>query len=471
MSRSHFPIGGLGLKLIAAFLLVIVVGVAATAILANQATTSEFRLYMFRGGMGSAGQVRAALTEYYAQRGSWAGVEAVFEADMGQMGMMGRFGRGPIGPMMGATMMGSDLALADASGRIVYSPQGRAGQQASAAELENGLPILVNGRRVGTLLGSALPLTAQDQAFLDQVNRAILVSGLIAGGLALILGAVLAASITAPLRRLRAAAEAIAQGRLDQRVPPGPPDEIGALSAAFNRMAEGLAQAEELRRRMVADIAHELRTPLSVIQAQVEALLDGVFPADAEHIRPIHEETLLLRRLVDDLRTLALADAGQLQLERAPTDVAGLVQRAVSRFQPQALEKGVTLTAEVAPDLPTLKLDAQRMDQVLGILLDNALRYTPAGGRVCVRVEKRGQDGRLRLSVSDTGPGIPTEDLPHVFDRFWRGEKSRSRAGGGSGLGLAIAKQLVEAHGGRIWAESTPGQGSTFFMELPVPKV
>ncbi|MER3458150.1 MAG: two-component sensor histidine kinase, partial [Chloroflexota bacterium] len=134
-------------------------------------------------------------------------------------------------------------------------------------------------------------------------------------------------------------------------------------------------------------------------------------------------------------------------------------------------EKGVTLTAEVASDLPTLKLDAQRMDQVLGILLDNALRYTPAGGRVCVRVERRGQDGRLYLGVSDTGPGIPAEDLPHVFDRFWRGEKSRSRAGGGSGLGLAIAKQLVEAHGGRLWAESTPGQGSTFFMELPVPKV
>lgn len=470
MSRSRFPISGLGLKLIGAFLLVIIVGVAVTAVLANQATTSEFRLYMFRGGMGSAGQIRAALAEYYAQRGGWAGVETVLETGMGQMGMMGRYGRGPMGPMMSATMMGSDLALADASGRIVYSPQGRAGQQASSAELENGLPILVNGRRVGTLLGSALPLTAQDQAFLDQVNRAILVSGLIAGGLALVLGAILAMSITAPLRRLRAAAEAIAQGRLDQRVPPGPPDEIGALSAAFNRMAEGLAQAEELRRRMVADIAHELRTPLSVIQAQVEALLDGVFPADAEHIRPIHEETLLLRRLVDDLRTLALADAGQLQLEPATVDVAGLVQRALSRFQPQALEKGVALTAEAAPDLPPLRLDAQRMDQVLGILLDNALRYTPAGGRIGVRVE-RSVNGRLRLSVSDTGPGIPAEDLPHVFDRFWRGEKSRSRARGGSGLGLAIAKQLVEAHGGRIWAESTPGQGTTFFMELPVPKV
>lgn len=468
MSRSRLPLGGLGLKLIGAFFLVIIVGIAVTAVLANQVTTSEFRLYMFRGGMGGAGQIRAALAEYYAQRGNWAGVGTVFETDMGPRGMMGQYRRGPMGPMMGAMAMSSDLALADASGRIVYSPQGRTGQQASPAELNNGLPILVNGQQVGTLLGGAVPLSAQDQAFLDQVNRAILVSGLIAGGLALIVGAILAASITAPLRRLRAAAEAIAQGRLDQRVPPGPPDEIGALSAAFNRMAESLAQAEELRRRMVADIAHELRTPLSVIQAQVEALLDGVFPADAAHIQPIHEETLLLRRLVDDLRTLALADAGQLQLELATVDVAGLVQRAVSRFQPQALEKSVTLTAEVASDLPTLKLDAQRMDQVLGILLDNALRYTPAGGRICVRVERRGQDGRLRLGVSDTGPGIPAEDLPHVFDRFWRGEKSRSRAGGGSGLGLAIAKQLVEAHSGRIWAESTPGQGSTFFMELPV---
>jgi signal transduction histidine kinase len=297
--------------------------------------------------------------------------------------------------------------------------------------------------------------------------------------------------MTAPLRRLTAAAEAVAQGDLSQRVPPGPDDEIGSLGNAFNRMAGSLEQAEDLRRHMVADIAHELRTPLSVIQAQVEAIQDGVFPADAEHIQPIHEETLLLKRLVDDLRTLALADAGQLALTPMPVDLDELARRAVSRFEPQATEKGVVLTADSSPALPTANLDPQRMDQVLGILLDNALRHTPPGGRIRLSVGpspltpgppllspkfgrgERGQGewgegGWLRLSVADSGPGIPPDDLPHVFDRFWRGEKSRSRAGGGSGLGLAIAKQLVEAHGGRIHAESAAGQGATFVIDVPV---
>lgn len=473
---------GLWLKLAGAFVLVIALGVTLTTILARQATATEFRYFMFRGGMGNAGQMRDALASYYAQHGSWTGVEDVFEPGMGPPGMMGRQGRGPMGPMMG-----SDIALADASGRIVYAPQGGTGRQVSPAELADGLPIVVNGQRVGTLLGGSEPLTAQDQLFLDRVNRAILVSGLAAGALALVLGALLAGGITAPLRRLTAAAEAIARGDLSQRVPPGPRDEIGILGEAFNRMASSLEQAEELRRQMVADIAHELRTPLTVIQGQVEALLDGVFPADSDHIRPIHEETLLLKRLVDDLRTLALADAGQLELTPAPVDVAGLVQRALDRFEPQAAEKGVTLKAELAPNLPPAELDAQRMDQVLGILLDNALRHTPAGGRISLsaglhlppspsplptglkpETGEGGEDHWLCLSITDTGPGIPAEDLPHIFDRFWRGEKSRSRAGGGSGLGLAIARQLVEAHGGHIRAESPPGRGATFVIELPV---
>jgi len=458
----HLLPTGLWLKLAGAFVLVIALGVTLTTILARQATATEFRYFMFRGGMGSAGQMRDALASYYAQHGSWAGVEGVFEPGMGPPGMMGRQGMGPRGPMMGG-----DIALADAAGRIIYSSQGGTGRQASPADLADGLPIVVNGQRVGTLLGGSEPLTAQDQLFLDRVNRAILVSGLAAGALALILGALLAGGITVPLRRLTAAAEAIARGDLSQRVPAGPHDEIGVLGEAFNRMAGSLQQAEDLRRQMVADIAHELRTPLTVIQGQVEALLDGVFPADSDHIRPIHEETLLLKRLVDDLRTLALADAGQLELTPAPVDVAGLVQRALDRFEPQAAAKGVTLRTELAPNLPRVELDAQRMDQVLGILLDNALRHTPAGGRISLSAGLGGK-GRLRLSVADTGPGIPIEDLPRIFDRFWRGEKSRSRAGGGSGLGLAIARQLVAAHGGHIRAESLPGQGATFIIELPI---
>jgi len=269
------------------------------------------------------------------------------------------------------------------------------------------------------------------------------------------------------MRELTDATRAIAAGDLTQRVTVDADDEIGDLARAFNQMAAGLERGEALRRQMTADIAHELRTPLSVIQGNVEALQDGVFPLTVEALEPIQAKTELLGRLVEDLRNLALAEAGQLPLDRQPTDLARLVEGAVAAFQPAAEAKGIALDLAAAPGLPLAEADPQRIEQVLVNLISNALRHTPAGGRVEIDLAPKPAGG-LTVRITDTGPGIPPEALTNVFERFYRVDRGRGRGeGGGTGLGLAVARSIVEAHGGVIRVENAPGRGASFWFTLP----
>jgi len=290
-------------------------------------------------------------------------------------------------------------------------------------------------------------------------------AGLAAGAAAIALGALLTRTLVRPLRTVEEGARRIAAGDLTHRVSVTSDDELGDLAARFNEMADALERQEMLRRSMMADIAHELRTPLAAIRAQVEAVQDGIFEATPENIGPVHDQVLLLGRLVDDLRELALAEAGQLPMERTEVDVRELVGRAVTAVQPGATKKGVSLSAMVAEGVPPVQGDPQRLEQVLGNLLANALRHTEPGGSITVRAESEG--ACVRLSVTDTGIGIAPKDLPRIFDRFYRADPSRAKTNGGTGLGLSIAKKLIEAHGGDISAASTPGQGATFTVRLP----
>ena len=453
-------------RLMAAFALVILVAIAIIFAIANQTTTNEFRSYMFRGGMSQSNQIANELAAYYAARGSWQGVDAFIGPAMppGMGQMMGR-GSGGFG------MMGTSLAVADVNGVIVTSWDAAAvGHKATNAQLARGTPIQVNGQLVGTLIEQAPGATALDSAqqdFLERVNLSILFAGGVAGVIALGIGFVLFRQITAPLYALTAASTRIASGDLTARVAKPGNDEIGQVGSAFNAMADSLNKSEDARRNMIADIAHELRNPLGVIQGQLEGMIDGVFPTTPEQIASVHDETLLLTRLVDDLRDLALADAGQLRIVRQPADLRALIEKTVAAFAPQAAEKNIALKSEIAPALPEVSIDAQRIEQVLRNLIGNALRHTPDGGVVSVQCSVNSGQSSVVVRVSDTGAGIPAEDLPHVFERFWRGDKSRSRAGGGAGLGLAIAKQLVTAHGGAIGVESNAGRGATFWFTLP----
>jgi len=365
--------------------------------------------------------------------------------------------------------------LADPEGRVLAdSAGGSLNRQLPSEVLAQSVPVVDpgSGRQVAVLV-PVMPRRLEsslETRFLRGVIRTLAWAALAASVVALILGLLLARGITAPVQALTAAAQRIASGERGVTVEITGQDELAVLGQTFNTMSAALAQQEELRRRMVADIAHELRTPLSVIKGQLEALLDGVFPLTRENLLPIHEESLLLARLVEDLRDLSLAESGQLQLAYEPVDVTLLVNGAAAAVEPMAIEKGVTLKINIPPNLPTITGDAQRLRQVLFNLLNNALRYTPQGGwvRVSAAVADKPGEQDLLITVQDTGPGIAPDDLPHVFDRFYRGDKARSRSAGGSGLGLAIARQLVEAHGGRIMVESEPGQGATFTIALPV---
>lgn len=310
-----------------------------------------------------------------------------------------------------------------------------------------------------------------EHAFVDAVNHSLWLAGLASGLGAIVLGIVLSRRIVAPLGRLTVAVQRIAGGDLSHRVGISGKDEIGQLATAFDSMAANLARSEETRRHMLADVAHELRTPVSIIQGSLEAMMDGVLPPTPANLASAHEETRHLSRLISDLREISLAESGQLRLELSDLAVSDLFIRGIEVNQPEAAVREVRLQAEVGDSPSFVRVDRDRFLQIINNLIANALRYTPAGGSVTLSADGPGKDGILsgmvRVSVADTGSGIPANELPHVFDRFYRVDKSRTRASGGSGLGLALVKQLVEAHGGSVWAESEAGHGSRFSFTVP----
>ncbi len=474
-------------RLMSVFLGVIVVGVIVMVTSVRLSTAAQLRRRVLSDDVAQANALATLLAGYYSQNGSWKEVGAFlasapqtqnsssstsgFEMGPGMMGpgMMGNWGN-----WMGVTRATGPLenrvVLLDASGRVVADTgQASLGEQHPAQHLENGAHIVVNGETVGTVLvGSMIEpvLNPADEDFLRSVNFSIFLTSLTVGLLALLLGSLLFRQITSPLRVLSQSAQAIAGGDLGRRVPVRSNDEIGRVARSFNQMAESLAQADIQRRNMIADIAHELRTPLTVIQGNLEALMDGVYDLTTENVAAVHKQTVVLSRLVADLRDLALAEAGRLQLERKPVSLAKVIAQVGEGLEVQAHEKGVTLNFKIADALPEIEADEQRMAQVLFNLMSNALRYTPSGGTITTIAELR--DGRVLVSVRDTGTGIAPQDLPHVFERFYRADRSRARTTGGSGLGLTISKQIVEAHGGQIWAQSWLGAGSTFAFSLPL---
>ena len=486
----------LWVKLVGIFVLVILVGNAVVVIATNRAASGQIELYVTQAGRQWAEELAPVLAAYYARNGSWEGVESLLqtprqagaaamtergcERGMGEWEMMGmkeregwrdcRWSSSEM-EMMDATELWAAsvnrLVLTDANGAVVADTSGHlVGGQLMEDDLARGVPVVANGETVGVLIATPVDEPgAPADSLLSAVNRSVLWASVVAGIVALALGSLLFLQMMRPLRSLARAAQGISAGDLSQRADDRGQDEVAQVARTFNEMASSLQRYESERRQVFAAIAHELRTPLSVIQGNLEAMLDGVLPANAEELALLHQEARLLNRLIEDLRTLSLADAGQLKLRKEPVRVDELVAQVVERLRLHAEEKKMTLTANIADDIPLILADKERLIQVLTNLVHNALRYTPPGARIVVAT--RAISNGVEISVSDNGPGIPPQDLPRIFERFWRGEKSRSRSTGGSGLGLAVVKQLVEAHGGRISVRSAPGKGAQFIIFLP----
>ena len=300
-------------------------------------------------------------------------------------------------------------------------------------------------------------------------RQSLIMAGAAAGAAGVLVIGLLTRQALAPVRGLTNAARRLGKGDLSYRVPQVRRDELGQLAATFNEMAVGLEEAAHLRKAMTADIAHELRTPLTNIQGYLEAIKDGVVQPDTQTIGVLHEQTVHLAHLVDDLRLLALADAGRLNLDKRPLRLDLLAADAVAAFKPRAVDKKINLAVVASMATPLADLDRTRITQVIANLVENALRHTPENGSVNVMVGTL-NPYVLMLVIEDSGPGIPADQLARVFDQFYRVDQSRSRTTGGAGLGLTIVKKLVEAHGGSVRAESEPGRGARFIIELPVSK-
>jgi len=454
------------IRLIFSFILIVLVSVTGVVLIARTGAASEVRAFVTQGGMGRLDDLTSQLEEYYKVHNTWDGVDSLLENPLspgqGRRGGMGQSEQGYMGGMMNQS-----LRLADKDGNIIADNQNTATGKLSPEELVLSIPLEVDKKTVGYLVTeSAMLFTTSDESFLvSRLTRAAMIAGLIAGGVSLLLALYLTYRLFKPVRELTYAAQRLTQGDLTGRVKANSSDELGQLGRTFNQMAESLQKAQESRRAMTADIAHELRTPLAVQRANLEALVDGIYPLTKENLDSVLEQNHLLNRLVDDLRTLALADAGQLYLEKTTVNLSEIVENIADRFKPQAGAARVEIVVFKEPGEYMASLDSGRIEQILNNLLSNALRYTPQGGHIQIRQVSTA--GNVSVSVHDSGPGIPAEALPNVFERFYRADKSRSRNEGGSGLGLAIARQLALAHGGSLTAENHPQGGAVIILSLP----
>lgn len=441
-------------KLIVAFLSIGVISVAIIFATARWNTRAEFIRFLTDREQT---ELVTELADYHLEHGRWAGAEQILGA--------AQPGQAPVGPGPGRRR--PPFALANPDGLILIPNEGyRKGERVYHDVLAAGIPISENGELIGILVPVRMPFEGnpREVEFIDRINLTLLYGALIGALIALLLGILLSRTLTRPIRELTRATHAVSEGDLSQQVQVRSDDELGELARTFNRMSAELSRSLETRKQMTADIAHELRTPLSLILGHAEAVHDGVLPPTRENFEIIREEAARLGHIVEDLRTLSLADAGELSISPQPVEPERLVREAASLFHVEARRKDISLEVNIAPGLPEIEVDPGRMTQVITNVLDNAIRHTPGGGRI--QISARDVEADLEIAVQDNGPGLPPGEAERIFERFHRTDESRRRADGGSGLGLAIARSIVQAHGGQVWAQAEAGQGLRIVIRL-----
>jgi len=442
--------GKLQYRLLLAFTLVILVAIGAVLFFVNQATKDEIQRFREQVDNSRALRMQSELTRIYFINRDWEGVQPIIE--------------------QWSNLYEQQIVLTDTEGIIVADSQGRLSGEYEPDSPGRVISFPFQREGFGTLY--LIPKSSSELSFesfqllFKSIGRFFLWGGMIAIIIALILTYFFSRRILSPVRELTQAARQLGSGDFTQRVDVKGNSELDQLGNTFNTMADNLGRAEELRKNMVADIAHELRNPLANIKGYLEAARDGIIEANEDTIRKLDEEATLLTRLVDDLQELSLAEAGELKLEYEPGDIGKIIDTATQMMQTKASQKGVSLGFIQSDDLPEIDIDVHRISQVLHNLIENAITATPSGGTISISAQQ--MEDYIEVRVIDNGEGIPADNLDYIFERLYRVDKSRARATGGSGLGLTIAKRLVEAHGGQIKVESEQGKGSCFSFTIPI---
>ena len=434
-------------KLLLSFAVVIVLVTVLGYVLIDSAVDRAFSDFSVRTFRYRDVVLVRFLMDFYERTGSWEGLARLFEL-------------APEPPQ---------IILADADGVIVVAPDTRfIGRRLPARDLNQGLEVRLNDETIGIIVPPSIVLWKNpvEERFLGTVSRSLWLAGILVSAVGILLAFGLLRQMTGPLKKLAEASQQVAHGNLKRRVSVKSRDELGRLADSFNEMTSSLEKAEKAKRQMIADVSHELRTPLTVLRTALEGLRDGLVESTPENFAALHNKTLLTSRLVDDLHQLALADAGQLSVQKSECDLSRLFAHIQATVGVQLEDSDIQFSLHIAENLPEVDADSQRIEQVILNLLSNAVQHTPEGGMI--RMTARAIEGPLiQVSLCNTGRRLYDEDLIHVFERFYRAEPSRSREEGGAGLGLAIAKALIEAHGGRIWAENVP-DGVCFHFTLPL---
>ena len=453
-------------RLATGFVLALAVALTLIALAAGVVAGKQTERFERDQDSARVARAREFVFDQYAKQKDWDVDKREFQENLERAGRI-TGSRIIVYDSGGAVVADSHAALAvnlPARGPREKSAQRRGG---------GGFPVRYGDDEVGSFTVNTIAAGPGDPGIVEpaaaristRVNRSLLWAGIGAAALGTLLVWLLSRRTLAPLQDLGEAARRLGRGDLSQRADTSGPREIQQLAHSFNVMATELEEAERHRRNLTADIAHELRTPLSNIQGYLEAMRDGLVQPTQETVDTIHGQAIQLSRLVEDLRLLALVESGDLRLQLSPVGMEQLLQSAAEAVRPRAEAKGVLLTVDMEEALPDMQLDATRISQVVGILLENAITHAPEGGEVSLSARAVG--GHVEVAVADNGPGIAPEDLPRLFDRFYRADQSRSRETGGSGLGLTIARRLAEAHRGTIEVSSEPGRGSRFTVRLP----
>jgi signal transduction histidine kinase len=449
------PMRSITFKALLAFLVISMVSIVLIVLSIRWLTEKEFHTYLTDQNQNN---IVSTLAEFYGENNTWNGVEQSLLVPVEQPPPQGNQG----GRWFFTLVDSNDIVVIAGPGDVL-------GAKLPSLDVATGVPVKVNGVTVGTMLTRRPPtinINPAESAFLNRIKQFYLLIAIGVIVLAVLMAFLFSRMLTRPIRELTAATRAVSAGKLPHTVPVRSRDELGELAASFNQMNAELTRSTELRRQMTADIAHELRTPVSVILGHAEAVHDGVLAPSLETFEIIRDETARLENLIEDLRTLSRADAGELPMEVHPFDPVKLMENVRLAHNQRATQKSITLELQTAPGLPLVSMDSSRMMQVLNNLVENAIRYTPEGGSIILSAQL--VDKMLEIRVQDSGAGISKDELDRVFERFYRSDPSRQREQGGSGLGLAIARSIVEKHNGRIWAESQPGQGTTIVIRLPL---